>query len=84
MTDDSTPYDGRPLDQPAAQPAPPAWPAQPAYAGQPSGAVAPYTPQAPAAFGPIGQVRSTGLAMLLYVRSASSTSVADSVLRSTP
>ena len=67
MSNDSPPYDGRPLDQPAHQRAPPAWPSQPAHAGPPPGAVAPYAAQPPAAFGPIGQVRSTGLAMLLYV-----------------
>lgn len=68
---DSTPYGGQPFEQPPA----PAGDVQPAYApppyGQPAdpaaGAVASYGMQAPVGFGPVGQVRSTGLSMLLYV-----------------
>jgi Domain of unknown function (DUF4234) len=60
MTNESAPTDGLPADQQpeAGWPAPP-----PVDAGTPQ--VAPNA--APAGLGQIGQVRSTGLSMLLYV-----------------
>jgi hypothetical protein len=63
MTNDSTPFHAQPATAPAAADRPATTP-QP----QSAGAVAPYAGQVPvAAPGPVGNVRSTGLSMLLYV-----------------
>jgi hypothetical protein len=61
MTNESAPAEGLPpSEQPAA-----AFPPPPAPGGTPQ--VSPYATPAPAGPGPIGQVRSTGLAILLYI-----------------
>jgi hypothetical protein len=62
MTNESAPTEGLPLEE---QPAAELPTAPPVGGGTPQ--VAPYAAPAPAGFGPLGQVRSTGVSMLLYV-----------------